>query len=137
MQLSDFLYFGSGYVGVVLLDLQLGLLNEVAVTLVVLGKPVAIAVRAVAGLAPEAEEAHLFVADEAPGVVLLLGLGGLRNLGHLELLYLFLDALLLLLLPGLLENYLKQTEHMLPFCGFPKNFWHLTHIGSDIEVTLC
>ena len=75
----------------------------------------AIAVRAVTGLAPEAEEAHLFIADEAPRVVLLLGLGCLRNIGHFELLYFFLDALLLLVLPELLKNYLKQTEHMLLF----------------------
>ena len=36
MQLSDFLYLGSGNVGVVFLDLLLGLFDEVSVTLVIL-----------------------------------------------------------------------------------------------------
>lgn len=115
MQLSDFLYLGSCYVRVVLLNLLFGLLDEVSVAFMFLWQSMGVAVRAVTGLAPEAEETNLFGADEAPRVVLLLGLRCFRNLRYFELLYLFLDALFFLMLPWLLKNYLKQTEHMLSF----------------------
>ena len=106
MQRSYFFNLGGGDVGVVLLDFLLGEFDEVAVALVVLGEAVAIAVGAVAGLAPESEEAYFFITDEAAGVVLLLGLRGLGDLWHCEVLHLFLDAFLLLVFPGLGDSYL-------------------------------
>ena len=62
---SYFLYLGSGDVGVVALDFCLGQLHEVALALVVLGQPVAVAVGALAALAAVAQQAHLLPAHEA------------------------------------------------------------------------
>jgi len=133
MQLSYFLYFGGGDVGVVLFHVLLGHFYEVAVALVVLGESVTIAVGAVAGLAPEAEEPYFFMAEEAPGVVLLPVGGRLWNGWYCEVLHLFLYAFLLPVLPGLGDCYLWQTEHMFRFWGLPKNLLQLTHSESDIS----
>ena len=65
MQLSDFFYLGSCYVRVVFLDLLFGQLDEVPFTFVILWQSMAIAVGTVAGLASEAKEANLFIADVA------------------------------------------------------------------------
>jgi hypothetical protein len=96
---SYFLNLGGCYVGVVLPHLQPARLQVVHLAFVILGDAVAVAVGAVAALAPEAQQADLLMAAVAARVVLLPGDGGLWYVRHCEVADFLLDGLLLDMLP--------------------------------------
>ena len=118
-QPSDLLYFWCSDVRVVLLDLYLSHLYEVTLTLVVFGQPVTVAVRTITVLAANAQQSNTLIALEATRRICLLAGRSLGDFGDLEAASLLGDLFGLAVLPELHPGYLKHTEHIILFWGFP------------------
>lgn len=136
MQLSYFFNFGGSDVRVVLFYFLLGKFDEVGLALVVFGEAVAIAVGAVAGLAPEAQETDFLVAAVASRVVGLFGLRLGGNLRHFEVLDFLLDALILLDFPMIGHELLEADGAHVAILGVAEELVALGAEGIRHEVTL-
>lgn len=136
---SYFFYLGSCYSYHILLDLFLSHLDVVPLTFVVLWQAMGIAIRAITALASRPQQSYLLPAGEATRMVGLFVLLLFSNVRDLVGRCLCDDFISHLVVPVLMEGYLKQTEHMFRLAGFPKNFLHLVQSCSDIALyqSLC
>ena len=135
-QRSKFLYLWCWNIRIDFLQWILGHLYVVSFAFVIFGEPMVVAVGALATLAQISQESYFLLAAEAARVVGLFRWGLLGYLGYLKVFYFAYDLLCFLLGSKFQRGYLKQTEHMFIFCGFPKNFLHLVHKFSDITLNI-